>query len=86
MVRKKAGLEKALKKELSKEKKGFKALQSFKPAPTLSREQKMLQEVFGNERTFGTGKNLPEINNALTSGGGLIKNGDEGETGRMFGF
>jgi len=48
----------------------------------------MLKELFEGERTFGTGNNLPQINNALTSGGGLIRHDDmfERRTGRMFGL
>lgn len=53
----------------------------------LSQGQLMLQEMFNGEPTFGTGNNLPVINKTLTSGGGIIKNGDyERRTGRMFGL
>ena len=54
---------------------------------TFSKEQGMLRELFAGPRTFGTGQNLPQLNNALTSGGGLINNGDYNRnTGRMFGL
>ena len=46
----------------------------------------LLNEFFGGERSFGTGKDLPQINNVLTTGEGLINNDDQGETGRMFGI
>lgn len=49
--------------------------------------QNVLREIFRGEQTFGTGQNLPVINNTLTSGGGIIKNGDrERRTARMFGL
>ena len=51
----------------------------------LSREQEMMQEMFGNDRSWGTGQNLPQLNNTLTSGYGLINNDDYGETASMFG-
>ena len=54
---------------------------------TFSREQSMMRELFAGPRTFGTGQNLPQLNGALTSGGGLINNGDiYRETGGMFGL
>jgi len=56
--------------------------------PQLTREQEMLQEImFNGERNWGTGNNLPRMDNTLNSGGGLINNGDiNKETGRMFGL
>jgi hypothetical protein len=51
----------------------------------LSREQDMMQEMFNGDRTWGTGENLPQLNNTLTSGYGLINNDDYGETASMFG-
>lgn len=64
-----------------------KFVQTLNPAPALSKEQNMLQEMFNGEQTFGTGQNLPEVNGILRSGGGLINNGDaDGETGSMFGM
>jgi len=62
------------------------------PAPfvktqqVLSKEQNMMQQLFAGERTFGTGRNLPDTSEqVLRSGGGLVNNGDTGETGNMFG-
>ena len=51
----------------------------------LSKGQELLQEMFSGNGTFGKGQNLPVINRSITSGGGLIKNGDQGETMKMFG-
>ena len=51
-----------------------------------TKQQAFLQTFFNGERTFGTGQNLPVINNALTSGYGLIKHPLQGHTGRLFGF
>jgi hypothetical protein len=60
---------------------------SFVRTPVvLSREQNMMQQLFAGERTFGTGRNLPDTSNRiLRSGHGLINNGDYGQTGNMFG-
>ena len=67
--------------------KRFKSLTRLQPAPRLSQEQGMLREMFGgSEQLWGTGNNLPRMENSLTSGGGLIKSGDRGETGRFFGL
>ncbi len=56
------------------------------PAPMLSQEQHMLQEMFGSsQQLWGTGRDLPKMNGALISGGGIIKSGDGGETAAMFG-
>ena len=52
----------------------------------LSREQEALHGFFGGSPTWGTGKDLPKFDGVLISGGGLIKNGDDGATGRMFGI
>lgn len=55
-------------------------------SPMLSKEQMALQEMFGgSERLWGTGRDLPRMNGALISGGGIIKSGDAGETAAMFG-
>ena len=55
-------------------------------APRLSQEQAMLGEMFGGaDSIWGTGQNLPQMNETLTSGHGLVKSGDDGETGSMFG-
>lgn len=56
------------------------------PQFVMSQSQQMLNEMFSGERTFGTGRNLPVINHTLTSGEGIIKSGDGGQTGRFFGF
>ena len=62
-------------------------IQTLQPAPALSREQDMLQELFNGERTFGTGNNLPKMEGVLRSGGGLMNNGDvDSETASMFGY
>lgn len=56
-------------------------------SPLLSREQSMLSEMFGGSpRLWGTGENLPVLHRTITSGFGLINNGDGGETGEMFGL
>jgi len=53
----------------------------------LTRGQLVLTELMGgSNQTWGTGQNLPKFNGELTSGKGLIKNDDNGETGRMFGI
>jgi len=76
--------------------KGF----SLAPAPSrrlaapnvtlpMSKGQQMLAELFSGreEPLWGTGNNLPVLNNSLNSGGGLIKNGDKmRRTGGMFGL
>jgi len=56
--------------------------------PHLSREQELLQQMFASDqKLWGTGRNLPQMNRSLTSGGGLIKNGDfRKETASMFGI
>lgn len=54
----------------------------------LTKGQLLLQELCGGKnQLWGTGNNLPQINNALTSGEGLIKHDDnfERRTARMFG-
>lgn len=57
------------------------------PKDNLSREQGMLRSFFGGgSRVWGTGQSLPKITNTLTSGGGLIKSGDQGETAGLFGL
>ena len=55
----------------------------------MSKGQQMLTELFSGrqEPLWGTGNNLPILHRTLTSGGGLIKNGDKRrETGGMFGL
>lgn len=58
------------------------------PSRIITREQSVLQELFGNPdgRIWGTGTCLPKINNALISGGGIIKCQDYGETSSLFGI
>jgi hypothetical protein len=61
----------------------------FNPAPMLSRQQAILKDMFGGgERNWGTGRNLPVINNDLNNpqGGGIIKSRDGGRTGGFFGM
>ena len=58
-----------------------------RPQTVLSEGQAMLREIFNGEPTFGTGQNLPVLHRTLTTGGGLIKNGDyQRETAGLFGF
>jgi len=67
----------------------IKAIQTLRPKESYSKGQQMLNELFSGreEPTWGTGNNLPVIDGALRSGGGLMKNGDnERRTGRMFGL
>ena len=52
----------------------------------ISNEQRFLQDLFGGNGTLGRGDNLPKVDGVLINGGGLIKNGDEGRTGNMFGM
>jgi hypothetical protein len=60
-------------------------LQRLNPAPALSREQEMFQEVFSGEGAImsGDGSCLPSTNNGNL---GTQKFGGDGETGQMFGF
>ena len=56
---------------------------------TFSREQSMMRELFGHgdHTILGEGDSLPVLHQTLTSGGGLIKNGDyEKTTASFFGF
>lgn len=56
------------------------------PGQNLSREQNLMQDMFGHKnQMWGTGRNLPVMNGALTTGYGLVNNGDFGSTGRLFG-
>jgi len=53
----------------------------------LSHEQNMLHEIFCGKSFWGLPEdNLPKMDGVLTSGGGLIKNGDRGDTKRLFGL
>jgi len=74
------------KKRLKKIRSKIGFIQSLQPAPALSKEQDMLQELFNGEPTFGTGENLPKVSGVLRTGHGLINNGDDyEETASMFG-
>ena len=54
---------------------------------TPTKEQLMLQEMFGGNDNYGTGRNLPKIEGLLVKGGGLIKSGDNTrETASLFGI
>lgn len=59
------------------------------PSPVImeniSNEQRFLKDMFGGNGTLGRGHNLPKVDGVLINGGGLIKNGDGGSTGSMFG-
>jgi len=56
-------------------------------APMLSKEQEMMQELFGGSPSWGSGEQLPVINNSLNSGHGLINSGDDyRETAGLFGI
>lgn len=52
----------------------------------LTPQQNFFRQFMGGRKTFGTGQNLPVINGALTTGGGLINHPNQYETGRIFGF
>jgi len=70
----------------SKDKPAFNP-QRLRPTQDFSPAQRMFQEVLGGgEQTWGSGNNLPKLNRSLTSGNGLINNGDFGETGNLFGI
>jgi len=61
--------------------------QRIRPAPQLTQEQGMIQEMFGGNDMWGTGRNLPQMNGALISGSGLMNSEDvDSETASMFGF
>lgn len=54
---------------------------------TFTKEQHMLRGMFGHGDRVMTnfdGRSLPVINNLLTSGGGILKSGDQGETRDLF--
>ena len=64
--------------------KGINFIQRLNPAPALSREQNMLQEMFSGEGFMnGGGSCLPSTDNGNL---GTDKFGGGGETGNMFGF
>ena len=79
-------LGKIIKPKERKQQKSILKLNTLKPERQLTNEQNMLNEMFNGNQTFGTGQNLPEINGILRSGHGLIKNDDNMETRKMFGF
>lgn len=62
--------------------------QNLNPSPRMiTKEQGLLQEMFNGDKFWGTGQNLPQLNNSLNSGGGIIKSGDHnGSTGMFFGL
>ena len=56
-------------------------------APMLTKEQEMMQELFGGSPSWGSGEQLPVINHSLSSGHGLINSGDDyRETAGLFGI
>lgn len=74
-------------KQFGSKQKRFSKLLKFKIAPQLTKEQEMLQELFGSNPSWGTGENLPKFDNVLNSGEGLINSGDdESETAQLFGL
>ncbi len=79
-------IRKSQKVEKKEEERRLRAAMRFQPAPMLSKEQAMLNEMFDGNDNWGTGQNLPQMNGALRSGHGLINNGDEGDTGSLFGL
>ena len=54
------------------------------PQTILSKEQRMLNELFGQKRQFWGNGQPVQINNTLTSGNGLIKTGSGNATRRLF--
>jgi len=62
----------------------IKFIQRLNPAPALSREQQMFQELFNGESFMhGRGENLPRTDNGNL---GTDAFGGDGETGNFFGF
>lgn len=53
------------------------------PMTILSKEQAMLQALFGQKHQLWGGNNPVQINNTLTSGNGLIKTGSGNATRRL---
>ena len=54
---------------------------------TYSKEQKLLGDMFGGNRMMTAGDfKRPHLQGLLRKGGGILKNGDRGQTGRMFGI
>jgi len=52
-----------------------------------SKEQKLLGDMFGGNRLMTGGDfKKPHLQGLLREGGGIMKNGDRGQTGRMFGI
>ncbi len=49
--------------------------------------QKLLGDMFGGNRMMTGGDfKRPHLQGLLRKGGGILKNGDRGQTGRMFGI
>ena len=70
-------------KEQKEEKKNIKIIQAT-PQTILTKEQRMLQALFNSKNQLW-GNNQPvEINQTLTTGGGLIKTGTGEKTRRLF--
>lgn len=53
------------------------------PQTILSKEQRMLNELFGQKRQFWGNGQPVQINNTLTSGNGLLKTGSGDQTRRL---
>ncbi len=66
--------------------KGRMGLASMRSTPqtNLSKEQKMLGELFGQKRQFWGNGQPVEISNTLTTGNGLLKTGSGDSTRRLF--
>lgn len=54
------------------------------PQTILSKEQRMLGELFGQKRQFWGGNNPVTIDRTLTTGGGLLKTGTGNQTRNLF--
>jgi len=77
----------AQKKGITQREKRIQNIDTRQITQVISKEQGMLQELFGGRRTFGTGQNLPKVEGVLITGNGLLNNGDrERRTGKMFGL
>lgn len=61
-------------------------IQISSPRRELTYSQQVLRGLFNDKnQMWNNGENRVQINETLTSGSGLIKNGDRGQTARMFG-
>jgi hypothetical protein len=65
-------------------------IQRLQPAPALSKEQDMVQELFSGEEGgvwgLSDSETRTQIKGMLRTGGGLVNCNDDGETGEIFGF